>query len=165
MSLETELVLETAGEVGETTLAIVASVGHLADVVEHVSTGEEQDKDQADGGPQVAVLDDWKDVGRGDGEECEGTDDSSRDGDDLDIVDRTLDRWVRGVGKVTAQPRVNRLSLVGTDAIGMLVGEGRIDIGMNANPERKSKRVGEGSVFALGPVVGWKRSRTGAVCN
>jgi hypothetical protein len=121
LSLETELVLETAGEVGETTLAVVASVGHLADVVEHVAAGEEQDKDQADGGPQVAVLDDWKDVGRGDGEECEGTDDSSRDGDDLDIVDRTLDRRVRGVGKVTAQPRVNRLSLVGTDAIGTLV--------------------------------------------
>jgi len=30
-------------------------------------------------------------------------------------------------------------------------------------PERKSNLVGDGSVFALGPVVGWKRSRTGAV--
>ena len=159
------MVLETAGEVGETALAIVTSVGHLAYVVEHVSAGEKQDKNQADGGPQVAVLDDGKDVGRGDSEECEDTDDGSCDGDDLDIVDRALDRWVRRIGKVTAQPRVNRLSLVGTDAIGMLVFEGRIDIGMITNPERKSKRVGEGSVFALGPVVGWKRSRTGAVCN
>ena len=41
LRLETELVLETAGEVGETALAVVASVGHLADVVEHVSAGEE----------------------------------------------------------------------------------------------------------------------------
>lgn len=120
MSLKTELVLETAGEVGETALAIVSSVGHLADVVEHVSASEEQDENQADGGPQVAVLDDGKDVGRSDGEESEDADDSSCDSNDLDIVDRTLDRWVRGVGKVTAQPRVNRLSLVGTDAIGML---------------------------------------------
>lgn len=165
LRLETKLVLETAGEIGETALAIVTGIWNLADVVEHVSAGEEQDENQADGGPEVAVLDDGKDVGRGDGEECEDTDDGSCDGNDLDIVDGTLDRWVRGVGKVTAQPRVNRLSLVGTDAIGMLVVEGRIDIGMDANPERKSKRVGEGSVFALGPVVGWKRSRTGAVCN
>lgn len=128
LCLEAELVLETAGEVGETALAIVTSVGHLADVVEHVSAGEEQDKDQADSGPQVAVLDDGKDVGRSDGKECDDTDDGSCNGDNLDIIDRTLDRWMRGVGKVTAQPRVDRLSLVGTDAIGMLVVEGRINI-------------------------------------
>lgn len=165
LCLETELVLETAGEVGETTLAIVTSVGHLADVVEHVSAGEEQDKNQADGGPQVAVLDDGKDVGRSDSEEGNDTNDSSCDGDNLDIVDRTLDRWVRGVGKMAAKPRVHRLGLVGADATRMLVLKERIDIGTNTNPERKSKRVGEGSVFALGPVVGWKRSKTGAVCN
>ena len=90
-------------------------------MVEHVSAGEEQDKNQADGGPQVAVLDDGKDVGRSDSEEGNDTNDSSCDGDNLDIVDRTLDRWVRGVGKVTAKPRVDRLSLVGADAIGTLV--------------------------------------------
>ena len=159
------MVLETAGEVGETALAIVTSIRHLADVVEHVSAGEEQDKNQADGGPQVAVLDDGKDVGRSDCEEGEDTNDSGCDSDDLDIVDRTLDRWVRRVGKVTAQPRVDRISLVGTDAIGMLVLKDRIDAGTSTHPERKSKRVGEGSVFALGPVVGWNRSKTGAVCN
>jgi hypothetical protein len=159
------LVLETAGEVGETTLAIVTSVGHLADVVEHVSTGEEQDKNQADGGPQVAVLDDRKDVGRSDGEEGEDTNDGGCNSNNLDIVDRTLDRWVRGVGKVTAQPRMDRISLVGTDTTEMLVVKDKIGVRMNAHPERKSKRVGEGSVFALGPVVGWKRSKTGAVCN
>jgi hypothetical protein len=134
-------------------------------VVEHVSASEEQDENQADGGPQVAVLDDGKDVGRSDCEEGEDTNDSGRDSNDLDIVDRTLDRRVRGVGEVTAQPRVDGLSLVGTNAIGMLVVEETIDIGTSTHPERKSKRVGEGSVFALGPVVGWKRSRTGAVCN
>ena len=41
LRLETKLVLKTAGEIGETALAIVTSVGHLADVVEHVSAGEE----------------------------------------------------------------------------------------------------------------------------
>ena len=66
---------------------------------------------------------------------------------------------------MAAKPRVHRLGLVGADATRMLVLKERIDIGTNTNPERKSKRVGEGSVFALGPVVGWKRSKTGAVCN
>lgn len=121
LCLETELVLETAGKVGETTLAIVTSVGHLANVVEHVSAGEEQDENQADGGPQVAVLDDGKNVGRSDCEEGDDTNDSSGNSDDLDIVDRALDRWVRGIGKVTAKPRVDRLGLVGADAIRMLV--------------------------------------------
>ena len=165
LSLKTELVLEATSEVADTTLAVGLNIGDLADVVEHVSAGEEQDKNQADGGPQVAVLDDGKDVGRSDCEEGEDTNDSGCDSDDLDIVDRTLDRWVRRVGKVTAQPRVDRISLVGTDAIGMLVLKDRIDAGTSTHPERKSKRVGEGSVFALGPVVGWKRSKTGAVCN
>jgi len=118
LCLETELVLEATGEVVQTALAIVTSVGHLADVVEHVTAGEEKDENQADGGPQVAVLNDGKNVGRGDSQEGEDTDDGSRDSDDLDIVDRALDRWVRRIGKVTAQPCMNRISLVGTDASG-----------------------------------------------
>ena len=134
-------------------------------MVEHVSTCEEQDSDQADGSPEVAVLDNGKKVGRSDCQEGEDTDDGSRDGDNLHIVDRTLDRGMRRVGKVTAQPCVNRLSLVGTDAIGTLVVEELCCISVDTYPERKSKRVGAGSVFALGPVVGWKRSRTGAVCS
>jgi hypothetical protein len=134
-------------------------------VVEHVSAGEEQDGDQADGSPEVTVLDDRKQVGCGDGQECEDTDDSSRDGDDLHIVDRTLDRWVRRVGKMTAKPCVDRLSLVGADESLVLVEYNQIKDYAETHPERKSKRVGEGSLFALGPVVGWKSRRTGAVCN
>lgn len=66
---------------------------------------------------------------------------------------------------MTAQPRVDRIGLVGTDAVVLSVWKHSISFGASTHPERKSKRVGEGSVFALGPVVGWKRSRTGAVCN
>ena len=116
MSLKTELILEAASEVSEAALAVVASVGHLADVVEHVSAGEEQDHDQADGGPEVAVLEDGRDVGPSNSEECEDADDGRCDSDNLDIVDRALDRRVGRVGKVTAQPRVNGLGLIGTDA-------------------------------------------------
>jgi hypothetical protein len=109
------LVLETASEVADATLSISSNVGNLADVVEHVSAGEQQDSDQADGSPEVAVLDDREEVGCCNSQEGEDTNDSSRDSDDLHIVDRTLDRWVRRVGKMTAKPCVDRLGLVGAD--------------------------------------------------
>jgi hypothetical protein len=165
LSLETELVLEAASEVANTALAISSNVGNLANVVEHVSAGKEQDSDQADGSPEVAVLDDREEVGCGDSQECEDTDDSSRDSDDLHIVDRTLDRWVRRVGKMTAKPCVNGLGLVGAGESEVSAEGDQIKDRIETHPERKSKRVGEGSLFALGPVVGWKSRRTGAVCN
>jgi hypothetical protein len=115
LGLETELVLETAGEVADTALAISSNVGNLADVVEHVSAGEEQNSDQADGSPEVAVLDDREQVGCSNSQEGEDTNDSSSDGDYLHIVDRTLDWWVRRIGKMTAKPCVDRLGLVGAD--------------------------------------------------
>ena len=117
LCLETELVLEATGEVADTTLAISSNVRNLANVIEHVTAGEEQDHDQADGSPEVAVLDNGENVGRGNSQECEDTDNGGCDGDDLNIVDGTLDRRVRRVGKMAAQPCVNGLGLVGTDTI------------------------------------------------
>lgn len=38
-------------------------------------------------------------------------------------------------------------------------------IEINAYPVTKSKREGAPSGLALGPVVGWNRRSTGAVCN
>ena len=119
LCLETELVLEATGEVGETTLAVVTSVGHLADVVEHVSAGEEQNGDQADGGPEVAVLNDRQNVRCGDCKEGEDTDDSGRYGDDLHVVDWALDGWVRRVGEMAAEPCVDGFGLVGTGGVGL----------------------------------------------
>ena len=108
------MVLEATGEVADTTLAIGLNVGDLADVVEHVSAREEQNSDQADGGPEVAVLDDGQKVRRGDCEESEDTDDSGCDSDDLHVVDRTNDGRVRRVGEVTAEPCVDGFGLVGS---------------------------------------------------
>jgi hypothetical protein len=115
LGLETELVLETTGEVADTALAISSDVGNLADVVEHVSAGEEQNSDQADGSPEVAVLDDREEVGCSDSQECEDTDDGSRDSDDLHIVDGALNRWVRRVREMTTKPCMNGLGFVGAD--------------------------------------------------
>jgi hypothetical protein len=115
LSFETELILEAASEVADTALAISSDVGNLADVVEHVSAGEEQNSDQADGSPEVAVLDDREEVGCSDSQECEDTDDGSRDSDDLHIVDGALNRWVKRVGEMTTKPCMNGLGFVGAD--------------------------------------------------
>jgi hypothetical protein len=73
LSLETKLVLETTGKVRDSALAVACNVRNLADVVEHVATGEEEDGDQADGGPEVAALEDGQDVGGCDGEGGDGS--------------------------------------------------------------------------------------------
>lgn len=91
LSLETELVLETTGKVGDSALAVACNVGDLADVVEHVATGEEEDSDQADGGPEVAALEDGEDIGGSDGEGGDRSENGYGGGDDLDVVDGTRD--------------------------------------------------------------------------
>lgn len=112
LSLETELVLEAACEVADTTLAVGDNVGNLANVVEHVAAREEEHGDQADGGPEVAVLDNRKEVWRGDAEESDHTEHGSGDGDNLHVVDRTNDRWVRSVGEMAAEPCMDGLGFV-----------------------------------------------------
>lgn len=100
LSLHTILVLETIGKVADASLSITSHIRNLADVVEHVSAGEEQDGDEGNGGPDVAALDDGEYVGPGDvGKgEAAGCDDKGRD--PLDPVDRPLDGRVRAAGHV-----------------------------------------------------------------
>jgi hypothetical protein len=89
LRLETELVAKSSSEIAESTFSVSGDIRHFADVVEHVSTGEEQHGDETEGSPEVAVLEDGDDVGRCDGDKGDGAKDSCRDGDDLDPVDRT----------------------------------------------------------------------------
>lgn len=72
-------------------------------MVEHVSAGEEQDGDQADGGPEVAALDDGHGVGCGDCEGGDGSEDCDCGGDDLDPVDGAHD-WRRGARDMAGEP-------------------------------------------------------------
>ena len=95
LSLETELVLETTSKVGDSALAVACNVGDLADVVEHVATGEEQDSNQTDGSPEIAALEDGKDIGSSNGESGDRSEDGYGSGDDLDVVDRTGDSGSR----------------------------------------------------------------------
>jgi hypothetical protein len=119
LSLETELVLETASKVRDTTLAVACNVRDLADVVEHVATGEEKDSDQTEGGPEVAALEDGEDVGGSDGESGDGSEDGYGGGDDLDVVDWTGEGRSRA-RDMASEPGVDGL---GCNDTGVLLAE------------------------------------------
>lgn len=69
LRLQAKLILEPAREVRDAAVAVARHVWHFADVVEHVARREEQDGDERDSGPDVAVLDHGHDVWVGDGAE------------------------------------------------------------------------------------------------
>jgi len=89
-------------------------------VVEHVSAREEQNGNQADGGPEVTVLNDRQKVRRGDREESDDTDDSGCDGDDLHVVDRANNGRVGRFGEMAAEPCVDGFGLVGAVCMSVL---------------------------------------------
>lgn len=56
LCLQSELVLEASSKVAHTSLAVACNIGNLSDMVEHVSTCEQQDCNQADSSPEITVL-------------------------------------------------------------------------------------------------------------
>ena len=112
LRLETELVLEATSKVGDTSLAVTSHVWHLADVVVHVTTGEEEYGNQTDGGPEVTVLDDRKDIWCGDGDKGNATEDCNHCCHNLDIVDRPNDRGMGNTREVSGNPGMDWVGFV-----------------------------------------------------
>lgn len=98
LRLESELIAETSSEVANASLAIARNVRCLSDVVEHVATREEENGDQANCSPEVAILDNGDDIGRSNSDECNKSKDADSYGDDLDPIDGAGDR---GLGDIT----------------------------------------------------------------
>jgi len=69
-------------------------------VIEHVPAGEQQNSDQTDRGPEVAVLDDRQKIRPRHAQERDPAEHSSGSDCILDIVDRTNEWWMWGVGKM-----------------------------------------------------------------
>nr|POE93616.1 hypothetical protein CFP56_19628 [Quercus suber] len=109
LRLYSKLAGEATSNIADPALAVLLHVWDFPDVIEHVSAGEEQDKDQADRSPEIAILDDRQDVGRGDREESHTSEDRSGHHCDLDIVDRSNERWVRTTRQVSGDPSMNWL--------------------------------------------------------
>lgn len=98
------MVLETTGKVGDATLAITRYIRNLSDVVEHVARGEEQNHDDANGSPEVAVLEEGENIGAGDGGEGDETEDGDGADDELHPVEGTVEGRGWGRGKMAREP-------------------------------------------------------------
>ena len=114
LRLHAILALETGGEVADATTAIAGNVGNSSDAVEHVSAGEKEDGDEADGSPDVAALDDGQDIGPGDKAGCQAARQYHRGDDPLHPVDRPLDGGMGTVGQMAGDPCMDLFGALGT---------------------------------------------------
>ena len=110
LCLKTILARKSSCKVANAPLSIPSHIRDLSDVVEHVATGKEEDGDQADGRPQVAVLDDWQQIWIADTEERYASKHSSRHCYYTDPVYWALYWRMRSVLEVPAQPSMDLLS-------------------------------------------------------
>lgn len=104
LCLQAKLILESTGKIADATIAISGHVRDLPDVIEHLAAGEQQNGDQADGSPEVAVLHDGNYVGR---EHCEKSDGTHEDGnrrDNAHIVDGPNQWGLGAIRKVAVDP-------------------------------------------------------------
>lgn len=108
------MVLETTSKVADAALPIGSNVGHLANVVVHVTRGEEEDRDESDGGPDITALEDRDYVRPGDerGSQTARDDDECRD--PSNPVDGALDGRMGTVREVAGDPAVDELSSLGS---------------------------------------------------
>lgn len=84
-------------------------------MIKHVSTGEQKDRNQAQGCPKVAVLQERHDIWSGDGEEGDDTEDGGGYGNKLDVIEGTNDLRFRSVGgELAGYPLVDLFTGLGT---------------------------------------------------
>ena len=112
LCLESKLVAETTGKVADLALAIAGHIGRLADVVEHVTRCEEEDGDDANASPQVAVLHKWENSRREGHNERQRTKSGDRSHDDPEPVGRADDIWVRATRDLSLEPLVDWVGAV-----------------------------------------------------
>ena len=89
------MILKPACKIRDAALAVPSHIRHLPNVVVHVAGGENEHNDDAERGPEVAVLHDRHHIGPRDGGEGQDTEDGGRHDDDAGVVDRTDEAGVR----------------------------------------------------------------------
>lgn len=83
-------------------------------MVEHVAGSEEQDGNEGDGGPEVAVLDDGEDVWASNGSEGDEAEDGNGGDDQLLPIKGTLEVGGWRIGKMAREPIMDRFGFVDT---------------------------------------------------
>lgn len=114
LGLKAELVLEATCKVADAATAITRHVWHLSNVVEHLATDEEEDRDQADGSPEVSALKHRQQIRPHQVKDSQAARGCDRRNDPSQPVNRPLDRWVWTVGRVAGEPLVDLLGRLGS---------------------------------------------------
>lgn len=83
-------------------------------MVEHVSASEQQDRNQADGSPNISVLDDWHQIWPCYTQERHRAENSGRYGYHSCPVDGPFDLRMRSIGKISGNPCVHLLCTLGS---------------------------------------------------
>lgn len=128
-------------------------------MVEHVSAGKEKDSNDADRGPDVAVLEHGQDVGSGGNGKGHDAQHSGYADNPTNPVDRSRDFGVRAIRSMAYQPGTNLFGFGGSVvrpwlARALIFPQGLDDA--STYPLVKSYRTGSGAATAWGPLVGRK---------
>ena len=136
-------------------------------MVEHVSAREEQDGDEAHGGPEIPVLDHRHEIRPRNREEGDQADDCGGADHYAEIVDGSDERRSWSVRQIARDPGVRLFGALGTgERVSYCVFFfGNQECFMGPYPLAKSYRRGCPSALAPAPTVGGNSNRTGAVCN
>lgn len=78
-------------------------------MAEHVAADEEEDGNHASRSPEVAALNNWKNIWQSSDQNGDGTGQESDGRSPLQVIDRTLELGVRAAGKVTNKPGMDGL--------------------------------------------------------
>lgn len=109
LGFHAELVLESTSKVADTALTIACNIRNLPDVIEHLSTGEQEDGNQTDGSPEVSVLDNRQDIGGQNSDQGDGTHQDRNCRDEAHIVEGSNQRGLGAIRQVTTDPSVQCL--------------------------------------------------------
>lgn len=149
LSFHAELVLESTSKVADTALTIACNIWNLPDVIEHLSTGEQEDGNQTDGSPEVSVLDNGQNVGRQNSEQGDGTHHNCHCRDEAHIIEGSNQRGLGAIRQVTTDPSVQCLGANWT-----VIGGKQISRWFSKWTERNSFLPGEVISHRLGVQLG-----------
>lgn len=86
------MIAVSRSDIGDTAAPVVNNVWDVADVVEHVAAGEQEDSDKGDGCPEIATVNDGLDNGEGDADNCNSDQQSAGHATKFYVVERTRNR-------------------------------------------------------------------------
>lgn len=114
LRFHSKLIRKATCKVIDTAPAVTSNVRYLADMIEHMPTCKKENCNQTDSGPEISVLENWKNVWRRNREKGEYPHKNSHNGNESHIIHRPDKLRFWALGKVSINPRVKLVGCYGT---------------------------------------------------